>query len=191
MFILILLSIQNCFASNSASVVFGVVMPAYLQISTVTSPVLTANVTDKTGNLYAPLSSRFRVISNNPEITTLYLRANALTESGMEEALFERNGRVYIAFSYVAKKPKSQDLINCKMGARPQDSPGIVAYPITSIIGAEHKYQRGGGKYEVYVENGTSDITVHVGTNVLKSSFAENDPKGFYQATLLLTESDI
>ena len=29
------------------------------------------------------------------------------------------------------------------------------------------------------------------GQNVLKTSFGKNDPNGFYQATLFLTESDI
>lgn len=191
LFFLLVTSFTNCFANESASVNINVVLPKFLQIKTITSPVLTANITDKTGNLYAPLNSKFRVISNDPDTRTIYLRANTLTDAGLEEALFDRGGRVYIAFSYVSNKPKTQALKNCKMGMKPNESPGVVAYPISSIIGAKHQYKRGSGKYEVYIDNGTTDITVNVGTNVLKSSFAENDPKGFYQATLLLTESDI
>ena len=193
-FILILLmflTISSSKASESASAYFSVTLPAYMEIKTLSSAVLTANVTDKTGNLYAPLSSKFRVISNDTETKTLYLRANTITDAGYEESMFDRNGRVYIAFGNVSNKPKSQALANCKLGAKPNDSAGVVAYPITSIIGAKYDYQRGLGKYKVYVNNGVTDITVNVGSNVLKSSFAENDPKGFYQATLLLTESDI
>ena len=77
------------------------------------------------------------------------------------------------------------------MGALPKASPGVVAYPVTSISGAKSRYLQGQGKYEVYAENGTTLVTVNVGSNVLKSSFAGNDPKGFYQAVLSLTEADI
>lgn len=194
LFILILLmflTISNCKASESASAHFSITLPAYMEIKTLSSPVLTANITDKTGNLYAPLSSRFRVISNDTETKTLYLRAHTLTDAGYEESMFDRNGRVYIAFGNVSSKPKTQSLANCKLGAKPKDSPGVVAYPITSILGAKFNYQKGLGKYKIYVNQGVTDITVNVGSNVLKSSFAENDPRGFYQATLLLTESDI
>ena len=193
-FILILfifLALSDVKASESASAHFSVTMPAFLEIKTLSSAVLTANITDKTGNLYAPLSSKFRVVSNDYETKTLYLKANTLTDAGYEESMFDRNGRVYIAFGNVSDKPKSQSLANCKLGAKPKESPSIVAYPVTSVIGAKSDYQRGQGKYKVYVNNGVTDITVNIGANVLKSSFADNDPKGFYQATLLLIESDI
>ena len=39
--------------------------------------------------------------------------------------------------------------------------------------------------------NGVTDISVNVGSNVLRNSFDKNDPRGFYQATLSLTESEI
>lgn len=177
--------------AESASMDFAIEIGEYLQIKTITSPVLVANITDRTGNLYAPLSSKFRVISNSRETKTLYLRASAKTDAGEEQAMFESGGRVYIAFANLAKTPKSRSLANCKMGKRPIESPGIVAYPVTSIIGAKSKYQYGKSRYEVFVENGTTDITVNVGSNVLKNSFASNDPKGFYQATLSLTELDM
>ena len=177
--------------AESATVNFEITVAPYFQIQTLTSPVLIANVTDKTGNLYAPLFSKFRVISNSDETKTLYLKADTITERGNESAIFSANGRVYIAFSNVKNKPTSQSLANCKFGAHPKESPGVVAYPITSILGAKSKYIHGGGKYEVYVGNGKTDITVNIGSQVLRSSFGPNDPKGFYQATLLLTEADI
>lgn len=178
-------------SAEEASMTFSIDVQEYLQIDTVTSPVLTANITDRTGNLYTPLFSKFRVITNCKDTKTLYLKANTLTQNGNEEAMFEMGGRVYIAFANLAHKPKSQSLANCKMGTHPKDSPGVVAYPVNSILGAESKYIHGKGKYEIYVKNGTTYITVNVGSNVLRSSFASNDPKGFYQATLSLTESDI
>ena len=177
--------------AESASMDFCVTIPAYMQIQTITSSVLTANITDRTGNLYAPLSSRFRVISNSADTKTLYLKANTLTDAGNEEAMFEYNGRVYVAFANLAIKPKSQALANCMLGTHPKESPGIVAYPVDSIYGAKYKYLRGRGRYEVYVPNGTTDVVVNIGSNVLRNSFAPNDPKGFYQATLSLTEADI
>ena len=45
--------------------------------------------------------------------------------------------------------------------------------------------------YEVYIGNGITDVTVNVGSNVLRNSYAANDPRGFYQAVLSLTEADI
>ena len=45
--------------------------------------------------------------------------------------------------------------------------------------------------YKIYIDNGTTDISVNIGSHVLRNSFGPNDPFGFYQATLSLTESDI
>lgn len=177
--------------AESASMDFVIELPEYLKIETVTSPVLIANITDKTGNLYAPLSSRFKVISNSSEQKTLYLKSESITDNGNEPSMFDMGGRVYIAFTNVNNKPRSSALANCKMGTHPKYSAGVVAYPVTSIIGAKSEYQRGAGKYKIYVNNGTTDISVNVGSHVLKNSFDSNDPKGFYQATLSLTESDI
>ena len=135
--------------------------------------------------------TKFRVITNASETKTLYLKANTVTNAGYEEAMFAQGGQVYIAFANLAKQPSSSSLTNCKMGAMPKDSPGVVAYPVIAIRGAEHKYLGAKNKYEVYVKNGTTDIDVIVGSHVLRSSFASNDPKGFYQAVLSLTEADI
>jgi hypothetical protein len=187
---LILATSCRAFA-ESARMEFSINVDSYMQIQTLTSPVLIANITDKTGNLYTPLFSKFRVISNSADTKTLYLKANTITENGNESAIFTANGRVYVAFSNVNNKPTSQSLANCKYGASPNESPGVVAYPIASIRGAESKYVHNGGKYEVYVGNGTTDITVNIGSQVLRSSFGNNDPRGFYQATLSLTEADI
>jgi hypothetical protein len=186
----VVLSSCKVFA-ESASVEFALTVNRYMQIQTLTSPVLIANITDKTGNLYTPLYSKFRIISNSADKNTLYLKAHTITENGNESAIFTANGRAYIAFSHVINRPTSQSLANCKIGAAPDESPGVVAYPISSIIGADAKYINGGEKYEVYVGNGTTDITVNIGSQVLRSSFGSNDPKGFYQATLSLTEADI
>ena len=187
-----LFTIASCRAfAESASMEFSINIAPYMQIQTLTSPVLIANITDKTGNLYSPLFSKFRVISNSGDTKTLYLKAHTITEHGNESAIFSSNGRIYIAFSNVNNKPTSQSLANCKYGAHPNESPGVVAYPIASIRGVKSKYVDNGGKYEVYVGNGTTDITVNLGSQVLRSSFGSNDPKGFYQATLSLTEVDI
>lgn len=186
-------SITGVFAQEpkSASVEFSINLPDYLQIDTVTSAVLTANITDKTGNLYAPLSTRFRVISNSNETKKLYLRADALTDNGNESAMFNYGGRVYVAFTNVVHKPSSQSLANCKMGAMPKESPGVVAYPINSIIGVESKYRTDIEKYELDIENGVTNIDVNIGSHVLRNSFDKNDPMGFYQTTLSITETDM
>ena len=129
---------------------------------------------------------------NKRQIYVLAGEANRLVAAiNYEEAIFEMNGRRYIAFANLEAKPTGQSLANCKLGTHPKESPGIVAYPITSILGAKTKYVRGQGKYEVYVDSGVTYITVNIGSNVLRSSFASNDPKGFYQATISLTESEI
>lgn len=178
-------------ASQMAQADLSIVLPNFTKIAPVTSPVLTAHITNRTGNLYAPMMCRFRVITNSREVQTLYLKSNVLTEGGYEESMFEQGGQVYIAFANLAKIPKASALANCKIGALPEESPGIVAYPVTSIIGAENRFIPGKNKYEVYVKNGTTDVTVNVGSNVLKSSFGKNDPRGFYQAVLSLTDTDI
>ena len=175
--------------AEEASANFNITLPAFVKIESVLSPVLVANITDRTGNLYAPLCSKFKVISNSAETKRLYLKANVATDSGLENSMFEQGGMVYIAFANLAKLPTSQSLANCKMGSLPKDSPGIVAYPVTSVIGAKHKFVK--DKYEVFVENGESFITINIGSNVQKNSFAANDARGFYQAILSLTEADI
>ena len=189
---LVILSAGQAFsASEEASAEFSFYLPEYLHIRPITSPVLTANITNRTGDLHAPLNTRFRVTSNAKEKRTLYLKANVVTSGGYEEAIFEQGGQVYIAFASLRRIPSSSALHNCKAGGEPKDSPGIVAYPVTNISGAEHKFIKGKNKYEVYVGNGTTDIDVNIGAHVLKNSFAGNDPHGFYQAVLSLTESDI
>lgn len=188
LFITMVSALMPAFA-ESASADFSILLPEFVKVESVLSPVLIANITDRTGNLYAPLCSKFKVITNSSETKKLYLKANTVTDAGQENAMFEQGGQVYIAFANLAKIPKSQALANCKMGSLPKDSPGIVAYPVTSITGAENKYVR--DKYEVFVKNGTSYVTVNIGSNVLKNSFAANDSKGFYQTILSLTEADI
>ncbi len=187
---IVFMSITTVFAQE-ASMEFLIQIPEYVKIETVTNPVLTANITDDTGNLYAPLSSRFKVVSNSSEDRYLYLKAESITESGIESSMFEMGGRVYIAFTNVSNRPKSESLANCKMGTHPKFSPGVVAYPINSIIGTKTQFQRGNNNYKVLIKNGTTDILVNVGSHVLRNSFYRNDPKGFYQATLSLTEADI
>ena len=190
----VIINISTVSASNvqnTQTAEFIINLNEFIKIEAVESAVLTANITDRTGNLYAPLISRFKVISNTNDKKTLYLKANTITEGGNEEAMFEFGGKIYIAFANLAKKPMPQALANCKMGSHSESSPGVVAYPITSILGVSHKFLRGQGKYAIYVNNGMTNITVNVGQNVLKTSFGKNDPNGFYQATLFLTESDI
>lgn len=176
---------------NSQTVEFSISLEEFIKIEAIENAVLTANITDRTGNLYSPLVSKFKVISNCDEKKTLYLKANTITEGGNEDAMFEMGNRIYIAFANLNKRPMPQALANCKMSSHPEDSPGVVAYPINSIFGAAHKYLSREGKYAIYIENGTSYITINIGQNVLKTSFGKNDPNGFYQATLSLTESDI
>lgn len=187
---LIFTNICGVFAKD-ASMNFDIQFPEFLRIQTVTSAVLIANITDKTGNLYSPLSSRFKVISNSDQARTLYLKSESITENGKEDSMFETGGRVYIAFTNINKTPTTEALANCKMMTHPKYSSGVVAYPITSILGAKTEYDKSINKYKVYVNNGTTNITVNVGSHVLKNSFDKNDPKGFYQATLSLTESEI
>lgn len=187
---LFLINVSSAYA-KSKSMDFEIKLEEFLRIETVTSAVLMANITDKTGNLYSPLSSRFKVISNCSEQKTLYLKSESITENGNEQSMFEQGGRVYIAFTNVNNKPRSEALANCKMGTHPKYSPGVVAYPVTSIMGAKSEYQRGQGKYKVFINNGTTNILVNVGSHVLRNSFDSNDPRGFYQATLSLTESEI
>lgn len=189
--ILFFMLIMPASFAEEARMDFNITLPGFVRVESVTSPVLIANITDRTGNLYSSLSSQFKVISNSKDVKTLYLKANTVTDGGYEEAMFEQGGRVYIAFANIAKIPKSQSLANCKMGSASKDSPGVVAYPVVSIIGADSKFVRSKNKYEVYAPNGTTYVTVNVGSNVLKNSFDSNDPKGFYQAILSLTEADI
>ena len=187
-----LANISSSFAaSNTASADFSIDFPEYLKIETVTSAVLIANITDKTGNLYSPLTSKFKVISNCAKEKSIYLKSEVVTENGIEPSMFYYGGRVYVAFANMNNRPSSEALTNCKMGTHPKYSPGVVAYPVTSIIGAKSQYQPSIEKYKIQIKNGVTNIAVNIGSNVLKNSFASNDPKGFYQATLSLTESEI
>ena len=183
----------SCFAVETHSIVngFTIVVPEYMNIRPLTSPVLTANLTDRTGNLHAPLSTTFRVSTNTTQTKTLYLQANVTTQGGYESSMFEQGGQVYVAFANLVKIPTSTALSNCKNGSMPDDSPGVVAYPVTSVYGAENRFVRGKEKYEVLINNGVTDVTINIGSNVLRNSYASNDPRGFYQAVLSLTEADL
>lgn len=192
MILTLLLNISSVLAvSDTASSDLSFTIPTYTKIEAVTSPVLIANITDHTGNLYTPLSTKFKVITNIGEERSLYLNAFVNTDCGRENAMFEQGGQVYVAFGNVLNPPKSSSLHNCKRGGVPKDSPGVVAYPVTSVRGANARYVHGKEKYEVKVKNGVTYIDVNIGSSVLRTSFAANDPKGFYQAILSLTETDI
>lgn len=192
-FILIYLFILTITTVNAeqAQVNFQITLPSYFKIEAVSDTILTANITDDTGNLYSPLQSKFKVISNSNETKTIYLKADSITEDGLEPSMFQMGGRVYIAFTNVTHRPKRNALINCKMGYSAEHTAGVVAYPVNSISGAKYQYQRGLEKYKIFIENGITNLVVNIGTHVQMNSFGKNDPKGFYQATLSLTESDI
>lgn len=197
LFILVVFCIAACAgycadSEKSSSVQMSFYIAPYTQITPVTSPVLTAHITDTTGNLYSPLSTTFRVITNSPENKALYLKAIVNTLDGCEEAMFEHGGQVYVAFANLKNMPTAHSLANCKLASEPNSSPGVVAYPITSITGTEtQKYLKSKNKYELEVKGGTSFVSVNIGSNVLKTSFGGNDPRGFYQAVICLTETDI
>jgi hypothetical protein len=177
--------------STCASSDLSVQLPAFASVQAETSPTLTVHVTDKTGYLYTPIGARFKVVSNTADAQNLYLKATVRTQNGYEDAMFEQNGRIYIAFSSLRKIPSTQSLSNCRIGGTPNESPGIVAYPVDSVRGGlSARYLHGKSKYEIQVGNGTSYINVDIGRQVLLNSFGSNDPKGFYQATLTLTDID-
>lgn len=178
-------------AENNASAELSFTIPEFVEIKPVTSPVLTANITDRTGNMQAPLVAEFSVISNSPENKTLYLKSTALTENGYEDSMFNHNGLAYIAFANVTKIPTSRALNNCKNSSISINSPGVVAYPVVFVKGAPSKFNLSKNKFEISAPQGKSQVKILIGQNVLKSSFASNDPKGFYQAVLSLTEADI
>lgn len=175
-------------SNNTASVEFSVYVPQYLSITPMTSPVLVAHVHDNTGNLHTPLSTKFRVTTNKSE-ATLYLNAKMYTDNGEENALFTNGNQVYMAFGNIQEIPSSQALLGCKYG---NESKGVVAYPVISIYGMDNKFIPSKEKYELYVRsNGTYYVSITVGTSILRSSFDNQDKKGFYQATVFLTETDI
>ena len=70
---------------QSASADFSILLPEFVKVESVFSPVLIANITDRTGNLYAPLCSKFKVITNSSETKKLYLKANTVEVFTKEE----------------------------------------------------------------------------------------------------------
>ena len=60
-------------ASNSVTTDLSFNLAEYIKIESVTSPVLVANITDNTGNLYQPISSKFKVITNTYRPKYIYL----------------------------------------------------------------------------------------------------------------------
>ena len=113
--ILFINSVPSFAAQETAISTMSFTIPEYVNITPMTSPVLIANITDRTGNLHSPLFTKFRVITNCVEKKTLYLKSNVVTDGGYEESMFEQGGQVYIAFANLAKIPTSQALSNCKM----------------------------------------------------------------------------
>ena len=76
-------------AQNQINTEFQIHIPKFLSIKPITSPVLYANITNRTGNLYSPLSATFRVVTNTQELETLYLSGKVDTLSGKEDGFFE------------------------------------------------------------------------------------------------------
>ena len=190
--VLLVVSATACFADvRNPRGTMQLTLPAFLNIKPLTSTVLKANIMDDTGNLQKPMYAKFRVISNTRN-TKLYLRGKVMTDKGYKSALFKNGSQVYLAFGNVEEKPSAKALLDCKNGGLPEVSPGVVAYPVTSVRGAKKTtYVFSKCRYELFVDNGTTDITINVGSKVLQSTFAPNDPKGQYQAILSLTEADI
>ena len=185
--LLLLLLGTTCYASQ-VETNFQVQVPRYLKITPITSPILVAHVQDSSGNLFTPLSTKFRVVTNELN-TTLYLTARVSTESGEENAFFAQGNQVYLAFSSMENIPTSQALSGCKCG---NESKGVIAYPVLSILGAQSRFIPSKEKFEVLLqENGTYNIDVIIGANVLRGSFDNKDGKGFYKAIISLTETDI
>lgn len=176
-------------AQNQISTEFQIHIPKFLSIKPVTSPVLYANITNRTGNLYSPLSTTFRVVTNTPTSETLYLSGKVDTLSGREEGFFEFGGQVYLAFTYASGMVEHSDLVRCKYGEK--ESKGVVAYPVLYVNGADSKFIPSKSKYEITIKNGVHDITLYIGSNVLRNSFDPSDKNGLYKAEITLTESDI
>ena len=183
-FLLVILSTIPTLA-QSASVEFSIIIQEYLSIQC-PSQTLIANVRNDNGVLDQPINTRFRVITNTSDTKTLYLKATTVTEDGVYNSMFNNGGITYLAFGNISNQPKHRELINCTNG---MDGKNVIAYPITFINGAKYKYIN--NKYEVYIENGVTDLVIIVGVNPLFSSFTKNDAKGFYQTTLHLTETDL
>ena len=176
-------------AQNQINTEFQIHIPKFLSIKPITSPVLYANITNRTGNLYSPLSATFRVVTNTQELETLYLSGKVDTLSGKEDGFFELGGQVYLAFTYVSGMVEHSDLVRCKIGEK--ESKGVVAYPVLYVNGADSKFIPSKDKYEINVGNGVHNITVYIGSNVLWSSFDLLDKNGLYKAEITLTEADI
>lgn len=183
--VIFLLFTTNSAFAQTASVEFNIIIQEYLSIQS-PNQVLIANIINDNGILDQPLNTMFRIISNTNNTKTLYLKATTITEDGVYNSMFYKNGMVYIAFSNIKNKPKTKELYNCTYGG---DGKNVIAYPIIKINGAEYKYIH--NKYEIYINNGVTYLFVIVGTNPLYNSFSNKDDKGFYQTTLHLTEVDI
>lgn len=183
--IIFLLFTANSALAQTASVEFNIVIQEYLSIQS-PNQVLIANIINNNGILDQPLNTRFKIISNTSNTKTLYLKATTITDDGVYNSMFYKNGMVYLVFSNIKNKPKTKELYTCMYGG---DGKNVVAYPIININGAKYKYMY--NKYEIYINNGVTDLFVTVGINPLYSSFSNKDDKGFYQTTLHLTEVDI
>lgn len=178
--LMMLLNIGACHAtSNSASVEFSIVIPAFLNITPLTNTTLIAHV--QNGVVTNPLRVKYRVVSNIPE-TTLYLTSKSMVDGGLEHSMFECGGRVYIAFSSVFHPASYQNLNEAKINLK---APNVLILPINNISGAESKFKY--DKYEIYIKNGTYYIDVNVGM----APPVRANVNGMYQATLYLTETEI
>ena len=58
-------------SAESATSELNFVLPSYVNIQSVLSPVLIANITNRNGDLQVPLCSKFKVITNSAETKTL------------------------------------------------------------------------------------------------------------------------
>lgn len=191
--LLLLSATSMCaYAENFDTQILRAKLPSYVDISA-EAEIQEQNINPQTGNLESCFSSVFTVKANDK--LNLYLHAKTNTNSGYDNAFFQKGENVYVILSNIDHKPNSSSIADIKTGsATPENNPNAIAYPVMGVVlgGAtttETKYNSAKNQYEFSVNPGITTATTTVSPSVDSSTYSYNDRAGTYEAYVTLTDT--
>lgn len=183
--------------SNNANQILQCTLGTYLDITPETSnTTTTTTIAPDTGNLAAPLVSKFK-INLNTDSQDLYLQGKTTGTTGDVNALFKQGQKTYVVFSNTesGKVPTAAAIANCKSASpNASDNANAIAYPITSVSlnnSGSSNYDDSRNQYNLDVNGGTTIATTTTGTIPYNNTYSFQDNAGTYQAIMTLTSTSL
>lgn len=183
--------------SNSATQTLQATLGTYLDITAQTQgATTTTTIAPDTGNLAAPLVSKFKITLNTDE-QDLYLQGNTTSSTGSVNALFQQGGKTYVVFSNTTsgKVPTQAAIADCKTASpTASNNANAIAYQITDISvdnSGSSSYNNSQNQYILNVNAGVTTVITKAGTAPYTNTYSFQDYAGTYQAVMTLTSASL